>query len=634
MRRFRTSFLLVLLILFSFFPAYANIEDYVYKTDLNDYSRVRESKIDAVLDKDGVLHVKHTWVFDDNNSDGETEHYFPFNSSSVKFLNVYMDGAPLKKVDGDWNVDASFENKSGKWGIHEMGSTRELCFGITDRKLNTFVVEYIDEEPLQVTSDGYAFLNYGFINDNFRNNIGKILINVKVVENEVSRIYGFGFNGITYFNSNRDVSFESVDLDWSDANRGIFLLELKNNIYPQERSIKKGSRVDLYEESFTGSSYNLSGITENPVVVTRDDLKLKTEDEIRSMAGISYVESTKGNSSYDTEVIDHYDNNYYSPLRVMFRAFRPVIFFFILGIFLRKSGILAPKYKKFVTKEDKESYYRDEPRVYDELIPFLNSENLVGGRAAICAYFLTKWINEGRVEMEEIKKGSIFKKEVYQYKMIYDEKIESKLENKLYSFFLEVARDYKATTIFGNDVVDEKEKDSSNIFTTSDLDRLPTSMMKKFTEIFKDYLSLKSKKKLIEEGLTDDKGEVREDLKKDVKNHIGFKHFLKDFTLINEKEMKEVVIWDYYLELAALYGISEKLIKNLDTFDNVVIKSRYGTYYPYSYHHMYLISKSMNHSNFINPNSSSGSGSIGGGGGSSFGGGGGFSGGGSGGGSR
>lgn len=110
---------------------------------------------------------------------------------------------------------------------------------------------------------------------------------------------------------------------------------------------------------------------------------------------------------------------------------------------------------------------------------------------------------------------------------------------------------------------------------------------------------------------------------------MGLKKYLEDFTLISERSIAETVIWKDYLVYATLFGISDKVLKQLKKLyperlseierynRNVVIATGY-------YHSMYASSQRAIQERRTN----------GGGGRTSIGGGGGFSGGGSGGGSR
>lgn len=118
------------------------------------------------------------------------------------------------------------------------------------------------------------------------------------------------------------------------------------------------------------------------------------------------------------------------------------------------------------------------------------------------------------------------------------------------------------------------------------------------------------------------------------RNLLGFSKFLNDFTLMKEKDTQEAALWEEYLVFGALFGIADKVAKQLkdinpelfgevvncdyDTFTVLVIRSN-------------MLSRAILNSSANYAASQAGQGF---GGRSSFGGGGGFSGGGFGGGSR
>jgi len=126
---------------------------------------------------------------------------------------------------------------------------------------------------------------------------------------------------------------------------------------------------------------------------------------------------------------------------------------------------------------------------------------------------------------------------------------------------------------------------------------------------------------------------------------IGFKKYLEDFTIINERQAVEAPLWQDYLIFASIFGIADKVAKDLKDINPTVFEETVGMEYTSLYNTMRTIqsiSNSVRMNSFVSTPSSYGGGhsyggggrSFGGGGHSSFGGGGGFSGGGHGGGSR
>ena len=117
---------------------------------------------------------------------------------------------------------------------------------------------------------------------------------------------------------------------------------------------------------------------------------------------------------------------------------------------------------------------------------------------------------------------------------------------------------------------------------------------------------------------------------------LGLKKFLQDFTLMDEKEAIEAVLWQEYLVYGALFGIADKVADQLREINPEAFAEVMDYDYPTTHQLLLqtrILSAAITNSNAAVAAENAGS-ARGLGGGSSFGGGGGFSGGGFGGGSR
>lgn len=122
--------------------------------------------------------------------------------------------------------------------------------------------------------------------------------------------------------------------------------------------------------------------------------------------------------------------------------------------------------------------------------------------------------------------------------------------------------------------------------------------------------------------------------KKQACNVIGFKNFLNDFTLSNERKSAEVALWQDYLIFASLYGIAKKVAREMKDIDPKAFRESFGYDYA-AMNRVILISNNMGNTVTNSVARVQTRSSVSGRGGSaSFGGGGGFSGGGFGGGAR
>ncbi len=129
-------------------------------------------------------------------------------------------------------------------------------------------------------------------------------------------------------------------------------------------------------------------------------------------------------------------------------------------------------------------------------------------------------------------------------------------------------------------------------------------------------------------------GKYSPDGQKHARRAVGFRKYLKDFTLLDERKTTEVALWGDYIIYASLFGIADKVAKELRDINPQDFEKAVGYDYP-TMRHLVTVSDRLG-GNVLNTavHYQTSSSVKGGGGFSSFGGGGGFSGGGFGGGAR
>lgn len=146
-------------------------------------------------------------------------------------------------------------------------------------------------------------------------------------------------------------------------------------------------------------------------------------------------------------------------------------------------------------------------------------------------------------------------------------------------------------------------------------------------------VSRKGKDNIIGNGYASATGSFNETGKAKACDVIGFRKFLKDFSLVNERAAREVTLWQDYLVFASLYGIADKVAAELKDIDPKLFEQTMA--YDYNTINRVLYMSHNLGNSITRAQETASSGARGGfGGGASFGGGGGFSGGGFGGGSR
>lgn len=84
---------------------------------------------------------------------------------------------------------------------------------------------------------------------------------------------------------------------------------------------------------------------------------------------------------------------------------------------------------------------------------------------------------------------------------------------------------------------------------------------------------------------------------------VGLKKYMEDFSMIDKKEVPELVLWEKYLVYATVFGIADKVLKQLKVVYPQITDTNYMTTHGYTY--MYLMYSIGNNGNFINSISTS-----------------------------
>ena len=77
----------------------------------------------------------------------------------------------------------------------------------------------------------------------------------------------------------------------------------------------------------------------------------------------------------------------------------------------------------------------------------------------------------------------------------------------------------------------------------------------------------------------------------------GLKNFMEDFSMLDKKEVPELVLWEKYLVYATAFGISDKVLKQLKVVYPQITDEQFMNSYGYSY--LYLMSSRNFSNNFV-----------------------------------
>ncbi|MDO5725637.1 MAG: DUF2207 domain-containing protein [Tissierellia bacterium] len=580
-------------------------------------SSERIYSIDTVVDlkTDGTAHITQVWRVDTHSG---SEFYIPIENLGNMTLENFSvrdeDGRKFKFVD-DWDIDASMMWKTDKCGINYTNSGFELCWGKGTYGEHVYTLEWDYTNAVQGYSDFDGF-NIRFVNDNMDPSPERISVVINKTNtdftDENARIWAFGFGG--------DIQ------------------------YYKDGSIQAHSRERLGSGNYVNIMVNFDKGIFKPQIVHDESFSVLEEE---AKIGASYEGKYHDEEYYerldeDFIYLDDGNNLIYQIIGIFpFAVIIALVFYKLTRkekIKSKVNGIevnFNPKnYKKINYK--KMDYKREIPlnNRLDSMhyIEHLNKKDNKQIGNVMAAYIL-RWVQRGNLlpTEERKEKGLIFKKEKMEVnlKIMSKPDYESIAEANLWAMF-EVAAGENA-------ILEDKEFEK---------------YIKEHVESFKYWIDLSVEQgaigfyemgglEKVDEKKTKANTQITNYGQKLIDGFYGFKRFLKDFTLISERGVKEVELWDEYLIIATLMGMGEEVAKQMENLvPNYVFAENTNQNITTTYANYYLansIIQSANryaragHSAYISSTIST---SSGGGGGASFGGGGGFSGGGSGGGSR
>ncbi|WP_138160567.1 DUF2207 family protein [Peptoniphilus catoniae] len=480
-------------------------------------------------------------------TDRGTEYYFPI--SHLGEGNISLKGAGIKEGEDyknyqlidPWNTEGSIEDKAYKYGLIDYGDYFELCFGLTSHGDHEYYLSYDISKIIKKLTDT-NMLYFKFINDNLSNPPQKVKIRLRVdgveLNKDLARIWGFGSEGEIKFEDG-DIVFESFK-PLGSGNYTTILVDFKGVDFTGGQNIDHD--FEYYRAmAFEGSDYN-------------DDYSFEEDynpyDRVPSFGFIGMI---------------------------VLAVIIPIVVF-IVALLVRILG--HDKIKSLYKKGDlKEEYYREPPEKdnWKSLSKVLESTNL-GGPYSIIRGFILSWIYKGYISPENYEKGLIFKKEKLGLRINQSEINEGPIEKSFFKLFSKAAEDSlleenEFTTLF---------EDEDNLDEYSDI-------LDNITEASNSFLLEKGYIKQTGKTLT--YSPAGNEL---TKNLVMYFNYLNDFTLLNERELKEVLVWDKLLIYASLFGISDKVIKELEKLGpellnqidgdltNILIASRYANIYSHS----------------------------------------------------
>lgn len=219
-------------------------------------NQVMTIDIVAVINSDGSMNITQVW---EGQFEEGTEVYIPMNAPdylTISELTVKDQNGAYETLP-EWDVDSSFEKKARKCGIHDTESGYEICFGISQYGQNCYTISY----KLDNVVGGYTDrdgVNFRFVNNKMNTTPTDVTVQILLADgtsitDEIADIWGFGFMGRVEFYEGSIVAFTETPLDSQSHVTILFSLE-KGVLSPSRQ--ESGTFEEVRQRAFEGSDYD------------------------------------------------------------------------------------------------------------------------------------------------------------------------------------------------------------------------------------------------------------------------------------------------------------------------------------------------------------------------------------------
>lgn len=238
--------------------------------------------------------------------------------------------------------------------------------------------------------------------------------------------------------------------------------------------------------------------------------------------------------------------------------FIPIILIIVfLGIFAKKQVVSNLKFGAEGKKIPSDvAYYRDIPCQKDIFRAYYIGYNygLLKNKTDILGAIILKWMKDSIIRVEQRESGKIFKKEnaVIILNETNPDMIENEQEKEIFKMLYEASKD---------GILESKEFEKWCNVSYSRILKWFDNILDKQRDILVNEGLIIAEEKTSFKIFTSTIYTATPELKKEAIELAGLKKYLKEYTLIKDREAIEVVIFEEYLIYAQIMGIAKEVAK-------------------------------------------------------------------------
>ena len=477
-------------------------------------STVKRLEIRVVLTRDGSAYITEHWDIDVTDSDAKTEWYVAhkgLGDMSIEELQVegYIPDTkglqPFETLDS-WDVDASRKEKAGKCGLNNKGT--EICWGFGDYGRHEYVVSYWLTHLVKSydTNDGF---NHCFIDLNCDVEQAQVIISADSIQlsEANTRRWAFGYDGRIEFDADGNI-VATADEEIGGSKRIIIMLEFDKGLFQPDTEASE-PWADRKQRALDGADYD-----------DDDDDDMGFWDWVLLIVIIIVGLIAYASTDFLASLLAM--GVYYGLMAIWW-----VISLAPLRKCLRRRRLGIAKGRYFRNIKPQWTLIKNMALINELNYIFdMDKERVVGA-------VLLRLMSRGDVG---VVRASVTEKD-------------SKDMIKVLHPLKEIDNNAKDDELLCQHVLTMLTEASGK-----DLILQP----KEFSTWSKNHrVKLKSFAALFDKKVSEDY------IKSNAADLFALRSFLKDFTLLNERGMMEVKLWDEYMVYAEFFGLADEVRKNM-----------------------------------------------------------------------
>lgn len=461
------------------------------------------------VDNNGTAHVTEEWTTKLNEGTEGYKPYYNLGESEISNFKVSMNGKEYT-YNSDYNINDSFNEKKYKNGFHYIDNGVELCFGITEYGKNTYTLSYDISNFVVNTSDGYQMIYWTLFPYDYNPSPERVYIKIysDFKYADTLDVWGYGKYGAPTY------------------------------VYD--------GYIEMDSESTVSSSEYMAILVKFPEnTFTLDTTVDKTFQEYLDMANDGAVTYNESEETLFEKI-----------LNFIFAIIGLLVPFTTIFIIIKSaiSNSYGYKNNKIIDKKNT-PLFRDIPCnkniYYANTLVKLN-KNIFNGykETNIFGSIILKWVKENKVVFKNGPSGK-FNKNTSSIDLTLSPTFDNVLEKELFDIMYEASIDGILETKELEKWCNKNYTKFFNLFER--INKVEIEKLKQDKHIYTRNSKEECKKKnVMDDTIYDDSTKL-----------YGLKKFLEEFSKIDTREVLEVHIWDEYLMFAYIFGIADKVAKQL-----------------------------------------------------------------------